>query len=79
MTIIFFVLTQGSDKAYAMNDYTYKTKTSLKMPEMTETSVDSINTFKSTISFVTSYVQQVVVSFILYVAVLNLKANNTHE
>jgi len=51
---------KGSDKAYAMNDYTYKTKTSLKMPEMTETSVDSINTFKSTISFVTSYVQQVV-------------------
>ena len=49
------------------------------MPEMTETSVDSINTFKSTISFVTSYVQQVVVSFILFVAVFNLKANNIHK
>ena len=72
-------MVQGSDKAYAMNDYTYKTKTSLKMPEMTETSVDSINTFKSTISFVTSYVQQVVVSFIIYVAVFNLKANNIHK
>ena len=76
LIIIFLIcLIQGSDKAYAMNDYTYKTKTSLKMPEMTETSVDNINTFKSTITFVTSYVQKVVVSFVLYIAVFKLKAN----
>jgi len=53
-------IAKGSDKSYAMNEDKYKTKTSIKMPDMMETSVDNIDNFKTTISFVTSYVQKVV-------------------